>query len=193
VNRTAFDSKFHTTCWSRSASPRTAPTSVSSTIWSRTPFASAAGRTMSTAFSMTGATMTGRTSRRIFPATMRDTSRRSSMSCAWLRAQRSTTSSPWTSLSAPRVGCLRSRVQVRIGESGVRSSCETGGEERILGAAHCFGLLARVSLRGHGELGLGSRPLRDGKQLRPLGLCPRPIRHVPQDDRVELLAADLDL
>ena len=51
VNLTAFESRFHTTCWRRAGSPAIRPVSVSSTVCSRIPFASAAGRTISIAWS----------------------------------------------------------------------------------------------------------------------------------------------
>ena len=56
-------------------------------------FASAAGRTASSAASTTARRSTGSTSRRSLPVMMRDTSSRSSMSCACARALRSMVSS----------------------------------------------------------------------------------------------------
>jgi hypothetical protein len=125
VNLMAFDSRFHTTCWSLTGSPATVTTPVSITLRSVTPFASAAGRTASTAASMKEFGSTGRTSMRSLPVMARDTSRRSSMSCACARALRSMVSKARPAL--PPSSCpMRSMcAQPRIAVSGVRSSCET--------------------------------------------------------------------
>ena len=55
VNLIAFESRFQTTCCSRPGSPEIGPASGSSTFSRRMPFASAAGRTVSSAASMNAA------------------------------------------------------------------------------------------------------------------------------------------
>ncbi len=125
VNLTALDSRFHTTCWSRSGSPET--TAPPSTVEQRsTPLASAAGRTTSSAARTVPSSSSGRSSRRSLPVMMRETSRRSSMSLACARALRSMAARPLASTAgsaaeAPRRSCDQPSTAL----SGVRSSCDT--------------------------------------------------------------------
>ena len=83
VNLIALESRFQTTCCRRPGSPETTPAIDASCDSSAMSFASAARRTVSIAASTTEARSTGRASIRSFPETMRETSSRSSISCAW--------------------------------------------------------------------------------------------------------------
>ena len=78
VNFTALASRFHTTCCRRLGSPGTVPAPASTPAWTCTPLASEAGSTVAMALWTTNSNSTGCTSRRSFPARMRDTSRTSS-------------------------------------------------------------------------------------------------------------------
>ncbi len=103
----------------------TCPVSESSVACKRMPFASAAGRTTSIAACTTAARSVGRTSRRIFPETMRETSSKSSINCVSARALRSIVTRAFAALSGPSTPSRSMRTHAMIGESGVRSSCDT--------------------------------------------------------------------
>ncbi len=72
VNFTAFETRFHTTCCSRSGSPSTIAVGDSLTSWSRISLASAAERAASTAASATGSRSVSRGARRSLPVTIRE-------------------------------------------------------------------------------------------------------------------------
>jgi hypothetical protein len=86
---------------------------------------SAAGRIAFMAAPMTSESAAGRSCRRSLPVMMRETSSRSSMSFACAMTLRSMTSSPSRSLGAPGRSERRRRVQPRIADNGVRSSCDS--------------------------------------------------------------------
>ena len=124
VNLMAFDSRFHITCCRRPASPRMRSTSGSSASAISMPRASAAGRTVATAASITSASRTGSTSSRTLPETIALMSSRSSMIWVCTRALRSIASRPFASDGSAAV--RRSTcTQPRIGVIGVRSSCDS--------------------------------------------------------------------
>ena len=125
VNLIAFEIRFHITCWSRSESPEIMPARSSSTSCSRICLASLAGTCDSAAALITGSRSIGRTSSRNLPETTRDTSTRSSMSCACDMTLRSMTSSARWVFASSSVPLRSNCVQVRMGASGLRSSCET--------------------------------------------------------------------
>jgi hypothetical protein len=125
VNLIAFDNRFHTICWSRSASPRTAIGRSGSDAVRKMRFASAAGCTTSTAARVIATRSTGRKSKRHSPATMRDMSSRSSISRAWAYALRRIELTARAVRVVPRFPAWSMFAQARIGVSGVRSSCET--------------------------------------------------------------------
>ena len=104
VNLTAFETRFHTTCWMRTASHEVPLADGSSCTFNVMPRASAAGRTASTPALITSVNSQGRMSTRSLPETMRDTSRTSSMSCTCALVLRSMTSSP--SCKVSRLGVL---------------------------------------------------------------------------------------
>ncbi len=157
------------TCWRRSASPSSGPATGSRRSWRRIALASAAGRTLSRAASRTRGRSTASSSSRSLPVMMRETSRRSEMSCAWERALRSIAS------SARRVVCsstLPGAQHLGPAEHGVERRAQLvgeGGEELVLDAVGLLGLLAR-RLLAH-------------QQARPLLLGP--LAHV--DLALELL------
>ena len=125
VNFTALESRFETICCSRSGSPRMGTATSGSETSSLTPLASAGGRITSTAASIAGASSTGRSARRHSPETIRDTSRRSSISWACALALCSMAARAAVLLSE-RSSPVRSMFDhATIGVSGVLSSCET--------------------------------------------------------------------
>jgi hypothetical protein len=95
VKRTAFDNRFQMICCSRRASARVVFTAGSSCFLSVTFFASAAGRTDSSAASIAGAISTSAMFSRTRPVAMRDTSSSSSTICDCTRALRSMTFTAW--------------------------------------------------------------------------------------------------
>jgi len=124
VNFTALLSRFHTTCWKRSGSPPTGPTGEVGTDCSRMFLAAAAGRMPSIASSITSRTSTGWTVRRILPASMRETSSRSSIRRTWAVTFRRMICSARRVCSASRSPRWRMVAQPFTALSGVRSSCE---------------------------------------------------------------------
>ena len=106
VNLIALDSRFQTICCRRSASPDTGAVSGSITVSTRTPLASAAGMTVAIASRKIPGRSTGSTFRRSRPATIRETSRTSSMICFSDVALRSTTSHAPLAFSGDNV-CVR--------------------------------------------------------------------------------------
>ena len=125
VNFTAFDTRLVITCCNRSGSPRTGTRVSGSEVVSRTPLAAAAGRMRPTAASTDSATSVGPRVTRHSPETIRETSSRSSISCACVRALCSIAPSATAVLSVPSSPVRSMLDHARIGVSGVRSSCET--------------------------------------------------------------------
>ena len=125
------------------------------------PLASAAGRTVSRAASMMRRRSTGLKSSRSLPVMMRETSSRSSMSCACARALRSMVSR--ARAAAAGVELARAQ-QLRPAEDGVERRAQLvreGGQELVLDAVGLLGLPARRLLEDEqaGPLLLG--PLAD--------------------------------
>ncbi len=109
-------------------------------------FASAAGRTDSSAESMTEGSSTRCTSSRILPDVMRLMSSKSEISCVCTRAFRSMTSTP-RAVTAGSSPFLRRRwVQPRIAFSGVRSSCDSVARKSSLSCARPLDRGARLLL-----------------------------------------------
>ncbi len=104
VNLIPLESRFQSTCCSRSGSPITAGSSGSIRASSVTVLASAAGSTASIAARTTAGRRTGRACSRSFPVTMRETSRRSSMSWPSVLVLRSMASSARSALAGSRLG-----------------------------------------------------------------------------------------
>ena len=157
VNFTALMSRFQMTCCRRPAAPRIAASAgIEHGCGAACSFAAAAGRTESSAASTTAPRSTERTSSRMLPVMMRETSSRSSMSCSCAFAFRRMTSRAARDERAvdtavveharPAVDRVERRAQL------VREH----GEELVLAAVERLGLVAR---------GLLAR-----EQLRPLGL-----------------------
>ena len=122
LNFTALLRRFHAICWSRVGSPSTT-TVGSSAATTSTPLAPAAGRTESIAASTMGASSTSScASSRILPLTMRETSSRSSMSCAIATALRWIVSSALFCRASSNFHEVSIFAQPRIAFSGVRSS-----------------------------------------------------------------------
>ena len=147
LNLIALVSRFETTCCRRAGSPATAPTDSSRTTSSsidlrcsgRSPRRAPPGRPRDRS--------TARSSTLSLPATMRDTSSRSSMSCICIRVARSMTSPARVSFAASTTLPRRSICACSsMLESGVRSSWASIARNRSL---------ARLAL-----LRLGSRLLR---------------------------------
>ena len=124
VNFAAFDSRFQTTCCSRSGSPDTMPALGSRTLSMAMPLAPAAGRTTSMAARITSVSSIGRTSRRSFPALMREKSRMSSIRRPCARAFRPMVSSPCINSSGSD-SSWSSWIQPIMLVRGVRNSWET--------------------------------------------------------------------
>jgi hypothetical protein len=124
VNFTAFDSRFHITCCRRSGSPAMGAADGSSTVSTRTPFASAASVMTSMACRTTSGNSTACTFRRSLPDTMREMSSTSSTICVKDVAFRSIVSMLLSRFSGGTMPERRMRAYPRIALSGVRSSCE---------------------------------------------------------------------
>ena len=124
VNLIALATRFQTTCWRRSGSPRTGLARGSRTDWIRMLLASAVGRTASSAASITGTRLIARVSSRSLPLTMRDTSSRSLTSWASARPLRSMASSARADVAGSRLIERSMPTQPMTALSGVRSSCE---------------------------------------------------------------------
>ena len=125
LNLIAFESRFQTTCCSRAGSASTGPASGSTATSSSILFMSARPWTASIAASRTTTGSTGRRSTWSLPVTMRDTSSRSSISCARSFVFRSITSRPCAARAEASAPTRRSRAHPSMAVSGVRSSCET--------------------------------------------------------------------
>ena len=125
MNLTAFESKFQTTCCNRAGSPETGPVFASSDGSSLIIFAFAAGSTASIAASITGTSSTLEISRRRLPVMTRDTSSRSSISCACAFALRSTVSRACLDVASSNSFMRSNLIQPSIAVSGVLSSCES--------------------------------------------------------------------
>ena len=89
------------------------------------PLAAAAGRTASSAASITGASSMGLSSSRSLPVTILDTSRMSAISCSWMCALRSMVSSARFIPAVSSFPIRSRRVQPSMALSGVRSSCDS--------------------------------------------------------------------
>ena len=125
VNLTAFDSTFHTTCWSLTPSPITRAPEPSMATSSTTPPLVAAGRTASAAALITVSRYTGLRSTVSLPAAMRERSIKSSISRARSRMLRSTVSIPRFEAVASSRPPRSIAAQPSAEFSGVRSSCDS--------------------------------------------------------------------
>ncbi len=122
LNLTALESRFQAICWSRTGSAARVP-AASSMVGSMTMrLASAAGRIRSIAARTALAGSTARRSSRSLPATMRLTSRMSSMRWTCALALRSMISSGRPSAMGSGRRVRRMSAQPRMAVSGVRSS-----------------------------------------------------------------------
>ncbi len=124
VNFTALLRRFQTTCWSRFGSPVIGPIRSCRSVLSSMDLASAAGRTASSAASMTGGSSTLCTSRRSLPAVMRPMSSRSSMSCTWAFEFRMIVSIALARVTSSSCPVFKIAAHPYTALSGVRSSCE---------------------------------------------------------------------
>ena len=88
-------------------------------------FASAAGRSESIAVSTSGRTIVGRIVSVIRPATMRETSSRSSITCDCAQPARSIACTACVLCGVSSLPLARSRAHPRTEFSGVRSSCDS--------------------------------------------------------------------
>ncbi len=163
VNLIAFDSKFQTTCWSLTGSPGIEIAPVSITFWTRTPFASAAGLTASTAASMNVFGSDGRTSMRNLPVMIRETSSRSSTSCACALALRSIVSRAFAVCSSESWPRRSIRAHPRIALNGVRSSCE------MVARNSSFSTLDSSAWRYKRFCSVMSRAILEAPTISPLG------------------------
>ncbi len=118
-------SRLAITCASRAKSPTIHTGEAgrsSSSLW---PRASISGRAVSTACEITFSSSRVSLRMVILPCVMRDTSSSSSTSCAMCVTWRSTTSRAQTRRGSEGAMRRRSSTALRIGASGLRSSCES--------------------------------------------------------------------
>ena len=124
VNLSAFESRFQTTCWSRSLSPFTEGTLAAKLVSIAIFLAAAPGATTSTAACATSTSETVSIFNRSLPLMMRAMSSRSSTRRICDMALRSMTSSAWARDRTD--GCVcRIRVQPMTAFNGVRISCDS--------------------------------------------------------------------
>src|SRR5438128_14046 len=118
VNFTALDTRFHATWASRSASPRTTASAGKLTV-STSRLASIAGADDSSTLRTTRAKSTSVTWSSILPVMAWVTSSRSPMSCRWVSALRSMTSTARRAVSASTRPLLNILAQPTMAVSGV--------------------------------------------------------------------------
>ena len=130
VYLTALSRRFETTCSSRvrSASRRSGSSATESTI-SRRP--AAVPSRDSTHRLATSARSTGRRSRRIFPETTRETSRRSSTRAERRRICRPMISRCFASRLPPPLASVRTRTAAVMAPMGLRSSCPSTARNSV--------------------------------------------------------------
>ena len=154
LNFTALAARFQTTCCSRSgsASTLTGPGPRSTARWMRR--LSAAGRTASSPFSTTERRSTGVGSIRNLPVTMRETSSRSSISCACRRALRSITSSACADLARRHLLVAQHRGPAQDRRERRAQLVRQRRQELVLELVVALGGLARFLLAHQLEAGL---------------------------------------